>query len=924
MKLWMIVCVALSMTVAFANDAALIKDMEALRNSLPFKDPGRPTLTRRLADLYFEKSVVDDKNLILTGKGDASAIRGQRERSLKLYQEALDGERGTFAAPQGELQIKIQFQMARLERMNGARVKALPMLQAVANHPQAGPDLKREALLTVAEMQDEDGKWKESHTAYSQALPLCKGAEAVSYVRYRIAWAYFRAGELARAQEEITHALYDGQGRAKEQVMADYIQFLAATPQTDGKDALVKIEALAQKARMPQLLEDLGNAFFAAGNRTAGVNVIAHVHQQNPSAFHGARLVEEYYGFRRWEDMLATLETLPATFNQLPSMDAKRRDAIDQILRRLVVQLDGERKSNLGKFAVEACLAIDVYLAAFPNSDVKLKMQEGWLAAQPSDSAKLSHLGEWLRTDSSNAARWHKERAAIAAKTKDHKLLRSEAIALGTLSKTEADRREWLYVAAKAAMDDNQNSIALTEFQEIARVENGSPDKWAIQSQNLALDLLNSSKDYAGLAAQASSWTNRRDLQSQPSLKADLAAIEKIRQEALFEGANQKGESTDALTQFVTFCVSGQFADKACPNARVLAVKLKRQQELVQVLEVQKDEEALAVEYERMGRFAEAARLQEKKLTPAAAPMMWLKVALLYQIGEDQASQQRVLRGLAKNIQKQKTVDAGLEPALRATFVSAGFTTAEMMALPWSSETKLSIAALAEDRGEGNAQTRQLVAQSKTDAGPQWAKLTMERLDALDAKQKAVGFYGRQSKALFQKRLKLIGDYAREAKTILPGAGTPVRVYVLDRLVAAYAGLEKEIMETPLPAGMDAEQLAQVQAALQELSAPIRSEREEYARLETEQMETLGAEASAWESTIAQGSSAVHARLVADRKPSSQPATIMVNRESALAKLASDPENRAALVELRDAHQSRGEEGPSAYFSGRLAEMEKL
>ncbi|MBY0515983.1 MAG: hypothetical protein K2P81_03670, partial [Bacteriovoracaceae bacterium] len=327
---------------AYADDSILIRDMESLRDSLPFKDMGRPPLTRRLADLYFQKAVEDDKNLILTGNGSPAEITKMRDRAGKLYREALDGEKGTYPAIEGELKIKIQFQLARIDRMNGQRSKALETFQTITASPLAGKQLMRETLLTIAEMNDEDGKWEKAQEAYLKALPLCEGPEAISYVRYRLSWAYFRKGDIQTAQNEISQALYDAQGNPKDQVIADYIQFLAADTKTDGKAALLKIEALAQKARRPMLIDDLGNAFFAIGNRQAGVNVIAHAHRLKPDPFYAARLAEEYYGFRQWDDVTSSLNSLQSLSTKISGLEAKKKEAVDQMLRRLVVQIDGE------------------------------------------------------------------------------------------------------------------------------------------------------------------------------------------------------------------------------------------------------------------------------------------------------------------------------------------------------------------------------------------------------------------------------------------------------------------------------------------------------------------------------------------------------------------------------------------------------
>ena len=49
-----------------ANDS-LIGELESLRRTLRAGDPGRSTLTRRLADMYFDTAISMDKDNILAG-----------------------------------------------------------------------------------------------------------------------------------------------------------------------------------------------------------------------------------------------------------------------------------------------------------------------------------------------------------------------------------------------------------------------------------------------------------------------------------------------------------------------------------------------------------------------------------------------------------------------------------------------------------------------------------------------------------------------------------------------------------------------------------------------------------------------------------------------------------------------------------------
>lgn len=917
-------CITLLLTSINAlgseRDAALIKDMESLSDSLPFKDAGRPPLTRRLADLYFQHAIDSDKNLILHGKGNPNEVARLREKAFKLYSEALDGEKGVYPAASGELKIRIQFQQARLERMSGKTLGALKTFQMISESKEIGEELRRESLLTVAEIQDELGKWRESAEAYEKALPLCQGAEAISYINYRLAWSYFRNNQVERAQSEIAKALFDAKGNPKDQVIADYIQFLAATPSTDGQTQLQVIEPLAQKINKPTLVDELGEAFFAIGNRKAGVTVFAYVNRIRPNAFYASRLAEEYYGFRLWDELSSTLNSL-ATL-KVEGLEDKKREAVDKILRRLVVQLDGERKSNKGQYSAEVLKSIDIYLAAFPNSDVVYKMREGWLAAQSEDSKKIDRLALWItsETKTEKIQVYRQERAALALKLKNYPVIQEEALALEASLSDKSKKREWSYIRAKAFFDEGNDAQALSLFQQIADPSSfDRPDKWAIQAQHLSLELFNRQKDYKSLANQASLWTSNKVVKG--AAAGEVAVMEKAQNEALFEEAASLGESPIALEKFLSFCKSGLYPEKSCANAKVLSIKLKDQLALITVLEIQKDESTLAVEYERMGRFAQAAKLQEKTLKAASTEMDYLKIALLYQLAEAQNDRTRILKELSAKLVKNKKMNPELESILKTTFQGAGFSPSEMLRLPWSADTKLALSAYYVDQGFEDAQAKKLVLNSKVETGAAWVANVISSLKVFDQKQRAIKFYGANSRTLFQRRMNAIGVFATKTKAILPQASEPVRAYLLQELAQAYIDLDQEIMQTPVPEGLEAEQLAQVQAALETLAQPLRQEAEAFTKLKAEQLAVAGAE---WSEVVAQGSEVIIEKMKIKPQVLAQSEYDKMKVQSALKSLETNPSDKSALETLKSEFDRAGNLAAKAYFTDRLAEMEQL
>lgn len=895
-----------------ANDAVLIREMEILRHTLEEKDPSRAILTRRLADVCFQKAVQDDKDLIAHGKGSAAEVDALRLKAKNYYTEALLG-----ATP--ALKNKIDYQLARLMRMQGENMRALEAFARLTETKDVGQEILRESMLSIAEIQDEEGQWGKAIDSYQRAIPHALNADGAGYIRFRLAWAYFRKDQTELAQVEMAKALYDSQNNLKEQAMLDYIQFLAATPDKSAA-ALAKIEAIAQKEKRPEFVENLGEAFFSAGHNAAGVEVLGHIQKKTPDAVRAARLSEEYYGLKRFDDMLAMLSYLQK--QNMNALEAKKAEFIDQVLRRLVVQLDGQRKSNPGQFAVELVQALDTHMTLFPQSDVIEKMRSGWLLAETDNNKKMERLAVWIKTQTDPALvrSYRQERAALAAQSQNHAVIRTEAHELALIT-PDAESRDWSYVEGKAALDMGEDSVALGIFQKLAgQTEN--PDKWAVQSQHLSLDILNKQKRFQDLATQAALWANVTAV----AFKADVLEMKRAGLEASFEHAATLGETAAALAEFKRFCLNGEFAEKSCTNAKVLAIKLKDQATLVAVLEKQNDQAALAVEYERMGRLFEAAKILENRLTGKESEIDLIKISVLYQISGDEESRARVLRKLSARLKTQKIMSPELTGLVRVAYKNSQIKTAELLSLPWSAADKIQLASELETNGLGDAQTKKMILASKEDLGSLWASNVFERARALDQKHRKVSFYKGDSRYLYQLRLRLLGKYAQEVKEILPGASMPVRIVLLNDLARAYADLDREILATPMPAGMTEEQLAQAAEAMEALAAPLRTEGESYAKLSQEQLESFP-EALDWKAALEAGAEGVIAQMKTFESASRTVTASVMSREERgelLSALESDPNSRSALLKLQTVFKSRGEEAAAAYFSGRLGALEQL
>jgi hypothetical protein len=337
------------------------------------------------------------------------------------------------------------------------------------------------------------------------------------------------------------------------------------------------------------------------------------------------------------------------------------------------------------------------------------------------------------------------------------------------------------------------------------------------------------------------------------------------------------------------------------------------------------DENALVLELERSGNFSEAASLLEKKLSATSDINSWLKVATFYQIADAKDSQVRVLRNLMKELKKSKKIDPKIENGLEATFLSAGFSATDLLPLPWSVSAKIRLAAYFEGKGAGDKFTHQLIVSSKEDLGYPWVKMVLEKISALDSHQRSIGFYGKNSRAQFQSRLKAIGKLAQEGKSFLPGASMPVRVYLIQSLELAYRDLDQEILSTPLPEGLDEQQVGEIKTALETLALPLRNEANTYQTLLSEQISQLGEKSDYWLESIKSGKDAFLAKVKEESSalsPQVGEGLTQIEVTSAMKSLSSNPDEKKSLEILRNHYQTRGEIAPAAYFNGRLSELE--
>lgn len=931
-----LVCVSVGMGAAGASaDSGLIREVESLRNDLPLKDSSRPALTLRLADLVFDEAGEVAKNPSPT-EAQLKAVSDYRKKAVQLYQQALTGDGGTFTSPAGALRTKLQFQMARLHA-DLSQVEAANALWKELVVQKQIPEIQREAALRLAEYNENQEGVNAAQQAdrfYQLALQLCAGGDTCSYAHYRRAWLHHRADRQPQAIAEMKLALTDSKGQTREEAVRDLILFYSKVP-GDGKEALFAIDELAQKLTRPGLLTDLADADSATGNKVAGTWVLEQVNRRTPHLKFQARLLEENYGARNWDRFHELLDQVSkASPADLASMDQATQVEVEKILRRLTVQLDGERISQK-QYVAEFQSAVLAYLRIFPRGPTRASMVDGWLAAETDPARKLAQLKVWIGeemlqpTHAQALIQLRETRASVAQKAGHWEIVIEEMAALASFAPAAGKSREYRYLGARAMYEKKDYGAALPVFQGLAQAD---PDallgeaKYGVESENLALDILGLQKKFAEVEVQADAWLKHPH--SSPKIASEMGDLRRIAEGARFERAATLGRSTEALTIFLGYCSERKFLPKSCDNAKVLAIQLKNQDALIGLLKSEGMSGELAAEYEASGQFSLAAETLEHSVTRTTSRSEGevLKIALLYELGNRFADRDRLFRSLMPVWIKQTTLgerEALIYVSLRdARFLSAG-----SLKLPWKADNRLKIAHELELSGQGTRETHQLMLASRSSLGVAWSKTVLLELAALDVAQAKVDFYGKNGQRKFEARLNGIKKLVAKADFYLEGADTVTRVRIASLLRGSHQKIADLILASPIPPSVEGAALEQVRLSLNQLAGPFQEKAQAYGKLAQEQMAKIADPAIHDEIAAQQASSNREYQVAADRKPEETraPAAAVdpAEREAALQALRTDPLDEHALQSLKTYYEKRGELRLASYFEGRLLSVKK-
>jgi tetratricopeptide (TPR) repeat protein len=911
----------------------LISEMEALRDSLKIDDPKRIELTLRLADLYFDVSIQEGKS------EDVKAQRENRLKALDLYKHSLNGTDNLKKAT-GLNRIKIQFQMARLlTRLNEGKM-AEPYYLEIINNKETPKKMIEQSALALAEWHEDEAKYVDAKKYYDKAVLNCSDRNSCNYANYRLGWLYYKDTKLDDAILTMEKSIWTDETTLRENSLTDYILFLSNKEKSDGTRELEKIKKIAIKANRPEIIRQLVEAFYVAGNRFAGSTLLAELNKTDSNLYYEVRLLEEFYGFRNWDKVQHYLSVVEKRkVSDLPKKPEEAKEVL-AIFRRFIVQVDAEMQviPNLKDVLKRS---INSYVNLYPKDELRSKMQSGWLAATEDRKEKMEKLSSWIKddltykNDPSETRKLRQMRLALAQQEKNSAVIIEESRAIAEILKGTKEADEFIYVAAHEYYVQKNEVEALKLFNQVLLSAKGNKEvsNWALLSENLILDIYNHQKNYDGIISSVNNW---KEFISSANVSLDVLkeskSLETILVQAEFEKAFSLKDTKEALLAFSNFCFNDQYSEKSCANAKVLSIKFKDQDRLIKILGKMGDHDAEATELELMGKFTEAAKVREQFLLSKNPPSIeeYIRTAFLHELNLDYKERDRVLSLMIEAFKGSSLkIPLEVEKAVYTALDEANLINEKALSMPWSVNYKIKMASRIQVVSP-NVESRNVLLSEKEGSGPVWSKVVLSHLEDELLKTNKIKFYGSQSKKLFKQRTSAIENFASLAKPKLETSDLEARVYILHMLKLAYKTMAQEILNSPIPDGLDAQTLNMVTTQITNMADPFDKVNEDYDRLITEQIKSLKQEdVKAKVSKNISGEVKNYADLIqydGSEKVELKISQTFDQKEANLLrqKLLTEPEDKKVLSSLKELYTKNKCPRIASYYASRIEALKQV
>ena len=883
---------------------ALINQVESLRDTSASSDKSQiRALTSKLANMHFSEAVNLNSSPEQT-RDTPRKVLAHRLRAIQLFEGYLSGEKGRYDAPTGEQRAAVMFNLARVYADTQKTDKSIMLWTELAKDKDY-PSIASESALNLAELSEAaNPAGKDALDFYRIVIALDKRQDLRNYGHYRAAWIERNQEKWTDAVTDLKEALYDGKGQVKEEVITDLITFhtLSTIP---SEQALAYFNELAAKIGRPELTGRLAEAYLATGKKLQAVAVLKSVTTTKPSLAYSVRLLEEAYGLRDWATYTKAVGQIDGA--KLESITKEQQADVFKILKRLMVQLDAERQTQVDTLP-HFVAAAEIFVRFYPADEDIFKVVSNLIFVENKDGDKAHRIREFLdnkalKISDKNQLIMREQLVSLYQKLGQHDDAASMAKSLAG-SSTGADARRFTFVQASELQDAGKEKEALALFQSL--VAQNKNDDFALKSQMVISKTLGKSADYQGVLASSESYL--RAVDGRPDLKStkEYQAIIEVRDSSEFENAVALGATSAALSSFQKFCKSGQFSPKSCENASSVAVKIGDYEAVLDILRFEKKSVEVTQVLESSARFEEAAKDLEKNLGGKTTVITdYLHVGILYEIAGKLADRNRTLGNLVAFVGAKSFASADEEAVIFRTLDEAGLMTGKAGALKWSEGYSCELLNRRVASGDTAKKTVDELLSCKSFPGAAWTQQAMTRVQSLHSAQAKLAFYGNNSKKRFERRLVAINQMAKEIDRLMPAADSVGYTSLAKQAQSSYTALAKEIEDAPIPAEVTEDLLPQVRQALSEMANPVKQKSDAYAEFVTKE------EAANKEKPVV---AVVPPKTIESVSPADTAASVAVLRK--------DPMNREALEKIRETFSKKGNLRVAAYFDGRIKQTE--
>lgn len=904
LPLTLLVTLSFGMVAATSPNLGIIRQVEQLLETISPKDKiQRRALTVKLANLHYAEALRISAEEDITDSANQRSLERHQKAAAQYYEKFVTGDGGKFDAPYGEQLETARLQLSHMYSDIGRLDDAQKIWKDLLDKDEY-PAIMSEAALSMAEVYEgEDAASDKALKLYEKVAETNKKFDTIQYANYRSAWILRNQAEFEDAIKMLKKCVYDSNGVAKEEVINDMIVFYSLSA-IDASKAYADIREFSEKLQKPDLLKQLADAYIAAGNKIAAVDILKKVTIANSNSIHSIRLLEESYGLRDWDTFDATLDRIAQTTAK--AKDEKYMKEAHVVLRRLAIQLDAERVTNKD-LTPKFTAVVDLFAELYPQDEIVEKMVSGAVLAETDNGSKIKRINAILGNP--GLAVSAKQRLVLREQlvhlyqdAGEHDKAATESSVLVSKSTDDKDKRRFKFVQASELYDQQKEDQALPLFKQL--VAENSIDDIGRKSQLLATRYLGRSKRYDEALALTTPWLARAKDDKASAGSNEYQEIAELHEKIVFENAVDQGAEAKSLATFMAYCQEGKFLPTSCTNAESLAVKLKRYDDLLVLLrKADRKDDILAV-LESTGRFAPLAEMLEKSLDTSSDLKKILKVALFWEMSGSFADRDRVLGTLQKAVIKQGFHSEAEESLVFNTLFDAGMLNKNSLALKWNDTNRCYILNELMVNGDHSKQLEQSILSCPTSPGKAWDDIVFAKVDALDKAQRKITFYGNGSKRKFEHRIKAINAMLKVVDQYMPAANHDGYVKLGEIGANALNDFAIEIETTPLPDEATEEMIPQITAALAEMAHPFHEKSNGYQDLVAGENKKF-AEA---------------AQTAAAKQPLVRPTSFSkADVEPQLTRMMNDPDNMQALNGLLSVYQSHGQKRPAAYIEGRLS-----